>query len=98
MIGVSLLHLGWGTLSAIWYVRLVGNKLKLNADKTHLMTVGTRERLQLQNSQVVVMMDGFKLEESEDKVETLRGCEIEPTLKWHKQIEYYTFSPHSLIN
>ena len=66
---------------------MMGNKLKLNADKTHLMTVGTRERLQLQNSQVVVMMDGFKLEESEDKVETLLGCEIEPTLKWHKQIE-----------
>ena len=43
---------------------MMGNKLKLNADKTHVMIVGTRERLQLQNSQVVVMMDGFKLEET----------------------------------
>ena len=63
------------------------NKLKLNADKTHLMTMGTQERLQLQNSSVLVMMDGFKLEESKEKVETMLGCEVEPTLKWHKQIE-----------
>ena len=61
------------------------NKLKLNADKTHLMTVGTSARLQLQHSQVEVMMDGFILEESLEKVETLLGCQIEPILKWHKQ-------------
>ena len=29
---------------------MVGNKLKLNADKTHLMTVGTIERLRIQQS------------------------------------------------
>ena len=63
------------------------NKLKLNADKTHLMTVGTSARLQLQDSQVEVMMDGFLLEESLDKVETLLGCQIEPSLKWHKQVD-----------
>ena len=27
------------------------------------------------------------LEESEDKFETLLGCQIEPHLKWHRQIE-----------
>ena len=63
------------------------NKLKLNADKTHHMTVGTSARLQLQHSQVEVMMDGFLLEESLDKVETLLGCQIEPILKWHKQLD-----------
>ena len=31
-------------------------------------------------------MDGFVLEESEEKFETLLGCSIEPNLKWHKQI------------
>ena len=66
---------------------MMGNKLKLNADKTHLMTVGTSARLKLQESQVVVKMDGFVLDESEDRFETLLGCQIEPTLKWHKQVE-----------
>ena len=66
---------------------MLGNKLKLNADKTHLMTVGTSSRLKLQDQSVVVVMDGFVLEESDDKVETLLGCQIEPGLKWHKQID-----------
>ena len=66
---------------------MLSNKLKLNADKTHLMTVGTSARLQLQDSQVVVEMDGCVLEESEERFETLLGCQIEPTLKWHKQVE-----------
>ena len=63
------------------------NRLKLNASKTHLMTAGTSARLRSQESPVVVTMDGCILEESQDKVETLLGIEIEPTLKWHKQVE-----------
>ena len=66
---------------------MLGNRLKLNAGKTHLMTVGTRARLQLQNTELVVRMDDCQLEESTDKVETLLGCEVEPDLKWHKQVE-----------
>ena len=66
---------------------MLGNKLKLNADKTHLMTVGTSSRLRLQEESVVVVMDGCVLQESVDKVETLLGCQIEPSLKWHKQVE-----------
>ena len=64
-----------------------GNKLKLNAGKTHLMTVGTSARLRSQESSVVVRMDGCILEESRDKVETLLGVQVEPGLKWHKQVE-----------
>ena len=64
-----------------------GNKLKLNASKTPLMTVGTGARLRIQESSVVVRMDGCILGESRDKVETLLGVQIEPSLKWHKQIE-----------
>ena len=66
---------------------MMSNKLKLNADKTHLMTVGTSARLQLQESQVIVKMDGYQLEESSDKFETLLGCQIEPSLKWHLQVD-----------
>ena len=71
-------------LVTIW---MESNKLKLNASKTHLMTVGTSARLRSQESKVVVSMDGCILEESVDKVETLLGVEIEPSLKWHKQVE-----------
>ena len=65
---------------------MLGNKLKLNADKTHLMTVGTQRRLQMQEENAVVYMDDCRLGESEDKCETLLGCLIEPGLKWHKQV------------
>ena len=51
------------------------------------MTAGTSARLHLQEAKVVVEMDGCLLEESEEKFETLLGCQIEPTLKWHKQVE-----------
>ena len=65
----------------------MANKLKLNAEKTHLLTVGTIERLRTLENTVHVVMDGYTLEESSDKVETLLGCQIEPGMKWHKQIE-----------
>ena len=35
----------------------------------------------------MVRMDGCILGESRDKVETLLGVQIEPTLKWHRQVE-----------
>ena len=63
-----------------------GNTLKLNADKTHLMTVGTSRSLQRQEDSLTVYMDNCRLGESEDKCETLLGCQIEPGLKWHKQV------------
>ena len=65
---------------------MLSNKLKLNAGKTHLMTVGTSVRLGMQDSKVLVKMDGIDLEESEEQFETLLGCHIEPHLKWHKQV------------
>ena len=65
---------------------MVGNRLKLNADKTHLMVVGTGARLRAQDQGLDVVMDGIRLQESEDKAELLLGCYIEPNLKWHKQV------------
>ena len=65
---------------------MMGNKLKLNADKTHLLTVGTIERLRALEDKVTVVMDGYTLVESGDKVETLLDCKIEPGMKWHKHM------------
>ena len=66
---------------------MLSNKLKLNAGKTHIMTVGTKTRLDMQASQVSVTMDGIVLQKSVEDFETMLGCHIEPTLKWHKQVE-----------
>ena len=67
---------------------MVGNRLQLNTDKTHLLTVGTEARLRMQNTQVAVHMGGTELRQSEDNSELLLGCQIEPHLKWHEHIKY----------
>ena len=66
---------------------MASNQFKLNASKTHLMTVGTRERLRTLDSKVDVTMDGVQLEESKEASELLLGCELQSDLKWHSQIE-----------
>jgi hypothetical protein len=65
---------------------MVENQLKLNADKTHILTLGTQERLSKPGNAVSITMDGFVLEESLEKSETLLGIEIDSNLKWHSQI------------
>ena len=62
------------------------NKLKLNPDKTHLMTLGTQERLRNSSEGVQVTMDDIELKEDEDKSELLLGCIIQNNLKWQKHV------------
>ena len=45
---------------------MTDNKLKLNADKTHLMTIGTDQKLRDPNNQITVTMDQVSLMESLD--------------------------------
>ena len=66
---------------------MASNQFKLNASKTHLMTVGTRERLRTLDSKVDVTMDGVQLVESKEASELLLGCELQSDLKLHTQIE-----------
>ena len=63
------------------------NKLKLNADKTHLITVGTSQRVAGLPHSVAVEMDGIHLEENNEKCEALLGVSVQFNLKWHKSIE-----------
>ena len=65
---------------------MIENQFQLNADKTHIMTLGTQERLSLPGNKVSIEMDGLVLKESEDKSETLLGIEMDSNLKWHSQI------------
>ena len=48
--------------------------------------MGTQERLCKAGNKVSIVMDGFTLEESSEKCETLLGIEIDSNLKWHSQI------------
>ena len=57
------------------------NKLKLNPDKTHIMTVGTAERLRTLPQLVQVTMNSVVLEEDSEKSEVLLGCQIQSNLK-----------------
>ena len=63
------------------------NKLKLNAEKTHILTLGTRERLSMPGNKVSVCMDGIWLQESQEGCEDLLGCVISANLKWHNQVK-----------
>ena len=66
---------------------MASNQLKLNADMTHILTLGTDRRLQIPGNEVNVVMDGITLEEDPKKSETLLGCQIQADLKWHDQIK-----------
>ena len=63
-----------------------GNSFKLNADKTHFLTMGTSQRLNNLEEKLVVVMDGVTLEESKDKCEVLLGITMQCDLKWSEQV------------
>ena len=65
------------------------NQLCLNADKTHLIITGTSQRMKRMNisSKLDIVMDGFKLAESAEHFESLLGVQIQPDLKWTKQVD-----------
>ena len=64
------------------------NKLKLNPDKTHILTMGTQERLSNQVAKLQVVMDGITLEEDPSHCELLLGCQVQANLKHEKQITH----------
>ena len=66
------------------------NSFKLNAGKTHFLTMSTADRLQTLDQQLQVLMDGVILEESIDKFEVLLGISVYCNLKWSEQIENLT--------
>jgi hypothetical protein len=63
------------------------NRFKLNADKTHLITVGTSQRVNGLPHHVEVEMDGIKLTENPQRCEALLGISVQFNLKWHKTLD-----------
>ena len=70
------------SIVSTWMMR---NKLKLNAEKTHLITVGTSNRIAGLASEVQVEMNSIKLKES--SFELLLGVSVEYNLKWHRTVD-----------
>ena len=63
-------------------------QLCLNADKTHLLVIGTAQRLRrldLENS-VNIKMDNYALAQSEGNYEDLLGVRIQANWKWSQHI------------
>lgn len=63
--------------------------LKLNADKTHVLTVGTSARLHVIPAKVEVVMDNFVLKKSESGKESVLGCYISNYLKCHDHMKHF---------
>ena len=70
---------------------MASNQLKLNADKSHVLTLGTDRRLQMPGNQMTVVMDGITLVEDPNTSEVLLGCQIQSDLKWHVQVKELKF-------
>ena len=66
---------------------MASNKFKLNAGKTHFLTMGTRRKLDILEHQLHVVMDGVTLKESEDQGEVLLGVKIKNNLEWTDQVD-----------
>ena len=62
------------------------NRFKLNAEKTHLLTVGTSVRVDALDKPIEVEMDGIKLIENKERNEHLLGVYIQYNLKWQKTL------------
>ena len=66
------------------------NRMKLNPEKTHILTIGTKERLNVIPHTVKVTMDDVQLEEGPEGSELLLGCQIQANMKWKSQVEVLT--------
>ena len=67
---------------------MMSNKLKLNAEKSHILTLGTKERLNNLQSTVCIKIEGAELTEDANKQEILLGCQISSDLRWNKHVDY----------
>ena len=63
------------------------NLLKLNASKTHILTVGTSQKMLHLPRKITVSMDNVTLVEDESKCEKLLGCYVSSDLKWDQNIK-----------
>ena len=61
------------------------NRLKLNPEKTQILTLGTNQRLKTVK-ELKVSMDGMLLQSKDSNHEILLGCHIDGNLNWDSQV------------
>ena len=61
------------------------NKLKMNPSKTHVLLMGTQNRLAQVNRSLEVQIDG-EVVQSKSQSQSLLGCVISSNLKWGKHV------------
>ena len=64
------------------------NHLKLNVEKTHVLTMGTSRRLVSLRRPLEIQMDGVILKQNPSSSEKLLGCTLQSDLKWANQINH----------
>ena len=64
------------------------NRFKINPQKTHILTVGTQNRLSHLPHKVKINMNGVQLVEDPGACELLLGCKIQANLKWNHQVSF----------
>ena len=64
------------------------NRLKLNSSKTHILTVGTAQKLRSVGVGIHVTLEGRVLEENGSHSEKALGCILSSDLKWKGQYDY----------
>ena len=74
------------------------NQLKLNASKTHILTIGTSQKLRTLQRPMKLTMDEVELREDALQNECLLGCFVSRNLKWHDQIEQLLMKLRSRLN
>ena len=87
--GVSIREISEKLSRVAWMIVgwMKSNMLKLNPTKTHIMTVGTEQKLRIFQERLEVNMDGVVLKEDPDHCEVLLGCHIKLNLKWSKHFD-----------
>ena len=65
---------------------MVENKLKINPEKTKIMTLCTETRQRSLCRPLEVNMNGVIIKEENNKPEVLLGCKIQSNLKWESQV------------
>ena len=62
------------------------NALKINPEKTHVISVGTQKRLQKMSNPLEVRMDDVVLEQVSSGFEQVLGCKIQADLKFNHHV------------
>ena len=77
---------------------MMSNKLKFNAEKSHILTLGTKERLNNLQSTVCIKIEGAELTEDANKQEILLGCQISSGISSSNDSPFFSVSSNNIFH